>query len=69
MSAAPDAPRTVRCPTCGGASVFAPTNPWRPFCSERCRNHDLGAWASEAYRVAVKPDAAQDEDAGLDRLQ
>ena len=50
------APRIVRCPTCGGPSVFAPSNAWRPFCSERCKNHDLGAWASEAYRVEVKPD-------------
>lgn len=60
-SAAPGAPRTVRCPTCGGASVFAPVNPWRPFCSERCRVIDLGNWATEAYRVPVAPqDASQD---------
>ena len=26
---------------------------WRPFCSERCRTIDLGAWAAEAYRVPV----------------
>ncbi len=43
--------RLVRCPTCGGPSVYAEDNPYRPFCSERCRNHDLGAWASENYRV------------------
>ena len=48
-------PRTVPCPTCGGPSVFAPHNKWRPFCSERCKNIDLGAWASEGYRVADKP--------------
>ncbi|MCZ2175771.1 MAG: DNA gyrase inhibitor YacG, partial [Burkholderiales bacterium] len=24
---------------------------FRPFCSERCRNIDLGAWAAEEYRV------------------
>ena len=56
--------RTVRCPTCDGSSVFASSNPWRPFCSERCKNHDLGAWASEAYRVEVKPDAAADDEPG-----
>ena len=43
--------RTVRCPRCGGASVYAPANLWRPFCSARCRQADLGAWADEAYRV------------------
>lgn len=44
--------RLVRCPACGGDSVYAPTNAFRPFCSERCKNHDFGAWASENYRVA-----------------
>lgn len=29
-------------------------SPFRPFCSERCKMIDLGAWASEEYRVAVK---------------
>ena len=29
-------------------------NPFRPFCSERCKNLDLGAWASESFRVPEK---------------
>jgi len=41
--------------------LFAPENRWRPFCSERCRDADLGAWASERYRVAAKPDPADDD--------
>ena len=45
-----DEPITV-CPQCGGDSVYAPGNPYRPFCSERCKNMDLGAWASESFRV------------------
>ena len=45
-------PRTVRCPACGGPSEYSPANAWRPFCCERCKNHDFGAWASESYRVA-----------------
>ena len=44
--------RIVRCPGCGGDSVYASTNPCRPFCSARCKNVDFGAWASEGYRVA-----------------
>ena len=44
--------RIVPCPGCGGNSIYAPGNPYRPFCSERCKNHDLGAWASEDFRVA-----------------
>jgi endogenous inhibitor of DNA gyrase (YacG/DUF329 family) len=43
--------RVVRCPACGGDSVYAPSNRWRPFCSERCKQQDLGAWASEQYAV------------------
>jgi uncharacterized protein len=40
--------------------VFAPDNPYRPFCSRRCRNSDFGAWASETYRVSESP-ASDDE--------
>ncbi len=55
----------MRCPGCGGDSVYALTNPYRPFCSERCRLADLGAWASEGYRVDASPsddDPSGDED-------
>jgi endogenous inhibitor of DNA gyrase (YacG/DUF329 family) len=53
--------RQVTCPGCGGESLYGPQNPWRPFCSERCKNHDFGAWASERYRVAAQPDPADDD--------
>lgn len=55
----PSAP-IVRCPTCAGPSVFAPDNPWRPFCSSRCKGIDLGAWASESFRIQASP-AEQDD--------
>jgi endogenous inhibitor of DNA gyrase (YacG/DUF329 family) len=60
MSDAPK-PRIVRCPQCGGDSVYAPANKWRPFCSERCRQIDLGAWASESFRVPATPPQDPDE--------
>ena len=44
-------PRVIRCPGCGGPSVYASTNDFRPFCSARCKNNDFGAWASGAYAV------------------
>ena len=44
----------VRCPTCGGPSLFAPSNAFRPFCSTRCRQIDLGAWANEDFRVPAE---------------
>jgi uncharacterized protein len=43
--------RVIRCPGCGGPSVYASTNEFRPFCSARCKNNDFGAWASERYAV------------------
>ena len=51
----PRSARLVDCPACGKPSLFAPANPFRPFCSERCRVRDLGAWASESYRVPAEP--------------
>ena len=62
MSAAEAKPRIVRCPTCSGDSVFAPSNTWRPFCSERCRQIDLGAWASESFRVEAAPPVEDNDD-------
>lgn len=41
----------VRCPVCKKESAWK-DNPFRPFCSERCRLIDLGKWASEEYRIA-----------------
>lgn len=43
--------RTVNCPTCGNTIEWRPENRYRPFCSERCKKIDLGAWANEEYRV------------------
>jgi len=54
--------RIVKCPECGKDSVYGPENPFRPFCSERCRILDLGSWASESYRVASPPDSSSDEE-------
>ena len=60
--------RVVRCPRCGGDSIYAPTNPARPFCSERCKTMDFGAWASESFRVAA-PASPDDQDLSAPRLQ
>ena len=52
--------RKVRCPQCGGESLWSVDNKFRPFCSERCKLIDLGAWASEAYRVPVEEGVTQE---------
>ncbi|CAN5907788.1 hypothetical protein BH11PSE8_BH11PSE8_34140 [soil metagenome] len=58
--------RIVTCPGCGGPSVYAADNAYRPFCSARCKNNDFGAWASESYRVEAKPDLDPDQDPSFD---
>ena len=53
----------VACPGCQRRIAYSTDNPWRPFCSERCRSADLGAWASERYRVAAPLVPEDDGDA------
>ena len=48
------------CPTCGKPAEWE-DNPDRPFCSDRCRLLDLGAWADERY--VVETDGAEDDGA------
>ncbi|HHW51717.1 MULTISPECIES: DNA gyrase inhibitor YacG [Acinetobacter] len=52
-------PRTFPCPRCGEATQWE-DNPFRPFCSERCKLIDLGAWANDEYRLPTQ-DAPQAE--------
>lgn len=51
--------QVVRCPCCGGPSVYGPENTFRPFCSERCKSMDFGAWTSESYRVPARPSSVE----------
>jgi endogenous inhibitor of DNA gyrase (YacG/DUF329 family) len=46
--------RTVKCPQCKADVPWTPASKWRPFCSERCKTIDLGAWASERYRIETR---------------
>jgi hypothetical protein len=62
MTNEPTSARVIRCPGCGGPSVYSTANAYRPFCSARCKNNDFGAWASEGYSVAAEPDP-EDPDA------
>jgi hypothetical protein len=50
----------VECPTCGKKVAWSRDNKFRPFCSERCKQIDLGAWAAEKYKIPADtppPDA------------
>jgi len=67
VTAGPDrGARRVACPTCGAPAEYSPANPWRPFCSERCRLTDLGAWAAEAYRIPLRGGDPDADAAGAD---
>ncbi len=56
--------RKVACPQCGHAALYAAENPYRPFCSERCKLIDMGAWASEQYRIPAAESDAEDLESG-----
>jgi uncharacterized protein len=45
------APR-ARCPTCRREIEWSEASPHRPFCSERCKLVDLGAWLSDQRAIA-----------------
>jgi endogenous inhibitor of DNA gyrase (YacG/DUF329 family) len=47
--------RFVKCPRCQTQALFSPENPYRPFCSERCKMIDLGQWADESFRIPSAP--------------
>ncbi|KXK06552.1 MAG: putative zinc-binding family protein [Acidobacteria bacterium OLB17] len=53
--------RKIKCPKCGKETQFA-GNEFRPFCSERCKLLDLGAWADGEYAVPADPESLSSED-------
>jgi endogenous inhibitor of DNA gyrase (YacG/DUF329 family) len=48
--------RIAACPQCGRSARLDPANPWRPFCCERCKMIDLGAWFSEERSIPADDD-------------
>lgn len=40
----------AKCPVCGRPS----DNKYRPFCTKRCADIDLGRWLKESYRVPTE---------------
>jgi endogenous inhibitor of DNA gyrase (YacG/DUF329 family) len=51
----------VKCPTCERRVEYE-NNEFRPFCSERCKLLDLGAWADERYAVPAASEPLSDDD-------
>jgi endogenous inhibitor of DNA gyrase (YacG/DUF329 family) len=53
--------RPIKCPTCGDSVVWSEANRFRPFCSERCKNIDLGAWSSGSYSIPENGPSGSDQ--------
>ena len=51
----------VNCPTCNKEVEWRDSEKWRPFCCERCKLIDLGAWADEEYSIASVDPSPIDE--------
>ncbi len=49
--------RRASCPVCK-----APRSPkYRPFCSKRCKDADLGRWFSGAYAIPAEKDDGEED--------
>ena len=57
----------VTCPSCGKQIEYSSENEYRPFCSERCKLLDFGAWADEGYALPTQDTALTEED--LDKIE
>jgi uncharacterized protein len=55
-----DTIKKIRCPHCRKPAPWE-GNPFRPFCSERCRMIDLGAWVNEEYRIPAEEKREEEE--------
>ncbi|GMG83382.1 DNA gyrase inhibitor YacG [Paralimibaculum aggregatum] len=49
-----------KCPICGAPREAK----WRPFCSKRCADVDLGKWLKGAYAVPSDEPAPEDPGSG-----
>ncbi len=60
-------PTLVKCPTCQREIDWSASE-FRPFCSERCKLIDLGAWLTEKHTIPGDPTPAepgQDDETGV----
>ena len=42
---------THKCPNCKKISSLSEENKFKPFCSEKCKLIDFGAWATEKFQI------------------
>ena len=59
----------IKCPICK-TQISYEGNEYRPFCSERCKLLDFGAWVEEEYALPVEETAMTEEDiSAIERAQ
>ena len=49
--------KIIHCPVCTNQTNIDTSNPYRPFCSERCQLIDLGQWIEESYSFSEPVDS------------
>jgi endogenous inhibitor of DNA gyrase (YacG/DUF329 family) len=54
----------VKCPTCRRPVAWSAESPYRPFCSDRCRLIDMGAWLTEQHKIPDESSAAGEDSPG-----
>jgi endogenous inhibitor of DNA gyrase (YacG/DUF329 family) len=54
-------PRIFKCPSCSTSIIYDVKNPYRPFCSSRCKDDDIISWAKEGYRIEGKAPQTEEE--------
>ncbi|TVR99100.1 MAG: DNA gyrase inhibitor YacG [Rhodospirillales bacterium] len=52
-------PGPRKCVRCGAPMLAR----WRPFCSKRCADLDLGQWLTEGYRIPATTDTTGEDEA------
>jgi endogenous inhibitor of DNA gyrase (YacG/DUF329 family) len=51
----------VKCPTCRREVEWSDASPYRPFCGDRCRLIDMGAWLTEQRKIPDQSPQAEDQ--------
>ncbi|MEW6053223.1 MAG: DNA gyrase inhibitor YacG [Nitrospirota bacterium] len=55
----------IACPVCKNKTTWE-ENPWKPFCSERCKLLDLGKWISEEYKIEGKETSGSNQNTEIE---
>jgi endogenous inhibitor of DNA gyrase (YacG/DUF329 family) len=51
-----------KCPNCKNDAELSKSNKFRPFCSEKCKLIDFGAWATEKFQIPGNQNRSEYDD-------